>query len=96
MGSGVAIMDMDASRDARRGASRVVMSLPRSLMLPVIAALLLLILPLASAQFPFFDGMWGHQQQQQQQQHPSGASQWAAHADSGLYLHHSHSVMAFG
>ncbi|ETW83704.1 hypothetical protein HETIRDRAFT_47650 [Heterobasidion irregulare TC 32-1] len=35
---------------------------------------------MASAQFQFFDGMFGQRQQQQQQ--PSGASQWATHADS--------------
>ena len=34
------------------------------------------------AQFNFFD-MFGQQQQQQQQQRPSGASQWASHAESG-------------
>ncbi|KDQ64335.1 hypothetical protein JAAARDRAFT_187678 [Jaapia argillacea MUCL 33604] len=37
---------------------------------------------LASAQFQFFEQMFGHGQQQQQQQRPSGASQWAAHADA--------------
>ncbi|KAI0298934.1 hypothetical protein BC826DRAFT_906804 [Russula brevipes] len=36
---------------------------------------------LASAQFQFFDGMFGHPQQQQQQQ-PSGGQQWVMHADS--------------
>lgn len=35
---------------------------------------------LASAQFQFFNGMFGHPQQQQQQ--PSGSQQWAIHADS--------------
>ncbi|KAF8467083.1 hypothetical protein DFH94DRAFT_639035 [Russula ochroleuca] len=37
------------------------------------------IFALASAQFQFFNGMFGHQQQQQQ---PSGGQQWAMHADS--------------
>jgi hypothetical protein len=42
---------------------------------------LLLLSGCVYAQFNFFD-MFG-QQQQQQQQRPSGASQWASHADSG-------------
>lgn len=33
----------------------------------------------SSAQFQFFNGMFGHPQQQQQ---PSGGQQWAMHADS--------------
>ncbi|KAJ6490366.1 hypothetical protein C8R47DRAFT_1045948 [Mycena vitilis] len=45
-------------------------------------AVFLFFLQLVSAQFQFFDGMFGHQQQQQQQQHHSGASQWAAHLES--------------
>ncbi|KAG2152439.1 hypothetical protein BD769DRAFT_1342010 [Suillus cothurnatus] len=46
-------------------------------------------LPLASAQFNFFDQMFGHSQQQQQQQQqqqrgsaPSGNSQWVAHSEA--------------
>jgi hypothetical protein len=34
---------------------------------------------LTTAQFQFFNGMFGHPQQQQQ---PSGSQQWATHADS--------------
>ncbi|KIM46346.1 hypothetical protein M413DRAFT_64868 [Hebeloma cylindrosporum] len=38
---------------------------------------------LASAQFQFFENMFGQQQHhQQQQQQRSGASQWAAYSDS--------------
>lgn len=37
----------------------------------------------ASAQFQFFNGMFGHPQQQQQ---PSGGQQWAMHADSRTSL----------
>ncbi|KAJ7094566.1 hypothetical protein B0H15DRAFT_904494 [Mycena belliarum] len=44
-------------------------------------AICLLFLQLVSAQFQFFDGMFGQQQQQQQQQR-SGAAQWAAHLES--------------
>ena len=45
---------------------------------------LLLLYGYVYAQFGFFD-MFGQQQhqQQQQQQRPSGASQWASHAESG-------------
>ncbi|KAK7061865.1 long chronological lifespan protein 2 [Favolaschia claudopus] len=43
--------------------------------------LFFLLLQLVSAQFQFFDGMFG-QQRHQQQQHQSGASQWAAHLES--------------
>lgn len=42
--------------------------------------------PLAWAQFGFFEQMFGNQGQQQQQQQrrpPSQGSQWAAHADAG-------------
>jgi len=42
---------------------------------------LLLLFGCVYAQFNFFD-MFGQQQQQQQQQRPSGASQWASHAES--------------
>lgn len=49
-------------------------------------AVFLFFLQLASAQFQFFDGMFGQQQQRQQQQHHSGASQWAAHLESGWYI----------
>jgi hypothetical protein len=47
--------------------------------------ILLLIFGTVSAQFNFFENMFGHgqQQQQQQQQQRSGASQWAAYSDSG-------------
>ncbi|KDR83915.1 hypothetical protein GALMADRAFT_50829, partial [Galerina marginata CBS 339.88] len=38
-------------------------------------------LQFVSAQFNFFENMWGHQQQHQQQQQRSGASQWAAYSD---------------
>jgi hypothetical protein len=39
---------------------------------------------LVSAQFNFFDQMFGgHQQQHHQQQRPSGAAYYAAQADSG-------------
>jgi hypothetical protein len=38
---------------------------------------------IVSAQFDFFGNMFGHQQHQEQQQHRSGASQWAAHVESG-------------
>jgi hypothetical protein len=45
---------------------------------------LLLFFGTVSAQFNFFENMFGHgQQQQQQQQQRSGASQWAAYSDSG-------------
>ena len=49
---------------------------------------LLLFFGTVSAQFNFFDNMFGHgqQQQQQQQQQRSGASQWAAFSDSGAYF----------
>ncbi|KAJ6515668.1 hypothetical protein C8R45DRAFT_811005 [Mycena sanguinolenta] len=40
---------------------------------------LFLVAQLVSAQFQFFDNMFG---QQRQQQPPSGAAQWAAHLDS--------------
>jgi hypothetical protein len=46
-------------------------------------------LQLVSAQFQFFENMFGQQQQhqqQQQQQQRSGASQWAAYSDSGRYI----------
>jgi len=46
-------------------------------------------LPLVSAQFQFFENMFGQQQQQHHQHHQqqrSGASQWAAYSDSGQYL----------
>ncbi|KAG1892252.1 hypothetical protein F4604DRAFT_17972 [Suillus subluteus] len=54
----------------------------RSLILLLAASL-----PLASAQFNFFDQMFGHSQQQQQQQQqrgsgPSGNSQWMAHSEA--------------
>ncbi|KAG0709830.1 hypothetical protein DFH29DRAFT_792676 [Suillus ampliporus] len=56
----------------------------RTLILLLVASL-----PLASAQFNFFDHMFGHpqqpQQQQQQQQQgpdPSGNSQWMAHSEA--------------
>jgi len=39
------------------------------------------LLPLAMAQFQFFENMFGHQQQQQQQHRGGSASQWAAQAD---------------
>ena len=39
--------------------------------------------PFVSAQFQFFDQMFGHPQQHQQHQQRTGASQWAAHSDSG-------------
>ncbi|KAG1755489.1 hypothetical protein EDB19DRAFT_410149 [Suillus lakei] len=54
----------------------------RSLILLLVASL-----PLASAQFNFFDQMFGHSQQQQQQQQQqrgpgsSGDSQWMAHSE---------------
>ncbi|KAG2757464.1 hypothetical protein P692DRAFT_20789799 [Suillus brevipes Sb2] len=48
--------------------------------------LLAAFLPLASAQFNFFDQMFGHPQQQQQQQQqgpgPSDNSQWIAHSEA--------------
>jgi hypothetical protein len=44
---------------------------------------LLLLSGCVYAQFSFFDMFGQQQQQQQQQQRPSGASQWASHADSG-------------
>lgn len=44
-----------------------------------------LVFGLVYGQFDFFGNMFGQQQQQQQQQHPSGASQWAAHVESGRY-----------
>jgi hypothetical protein len=50
--------------------------------------LLAAFLPLASAQFNFFDQMFGHPQQQQQQQQgpgPSGNSQWIAHSEARQY-----------
>ena len=44
-------------------------------------------LQLVSAQFQFFENMFGQQQQHhQQQQQRSGASQWAAYSDSGRYI----------
>ncbi|KAG1752587.1 uncharacterized protein EDB91DRAFT_1045141 [Suillus paluster] len=53
------------------------------------ALILLLVasLPLASAQFNFFDHMFGHPQQpqpqqQQQQQQQRGPSQWMAHSEA--------------
>jgi hypothetical protein len=57
----------------------------RSLILLLAASL-----PLASAQFNFFDQMFGHPQQQQQQQQqqgpgPSGNSQWIAHSEARQY-----------
>src|SRR6267142_1614467 len=55
------------------------MSLSSSLSLFILAFSLF---ALASAQFQFFNGMFGHPQQQQQQQQPSGSQQWAMHADS--------------
>jgi hypothetical protein len=54
------------------------MSLSSSLSLFILAFSLF---ALTSAQFQFFNGMFGHPQQQQQQQ-PSGSQQWAMHADS--------------
>jgi hypothetical protein len=53
--------------------------------------LLAAFLPLASAQFNFFDQMFGHPQQQQQQQQqrqgpgPSDNSQWIAHSEARQY-----------
>jgi hypothetical protein len=42
-----------------------------------------------SAQFQFFENMFGQQQHHhQQQQQRSGASQWAAYSDSGRYFFH--------
>ncbi|KAG1815609.1 uncharacterized protein BJ212DRAFT_1447239 [Suillus subaureus] len=50
----------------------------RSLILLLAASL-----PLASAQFNFFDQMFGHSQQQQQRESgPSGNSQWMAHSEA--------------
>ncbi|KAG2369654.1 hypothetical protein BDR07DRAFT_1266703 [Suillus spraguei] len=50
----------------------------RSLILLLAASL-----PLASAQFNFFDQMFGHPQQQQQQgPGPSDNSQWTAHSEA--------------
>ncbi|KAF4620065.1 hypothetical protein D9613_005128 [Agrocybe pediades] len=50
--------------------------------LPLLFFVLTIGLQPVLAQFGnFFENMWGHQQQQQQQQR-SGASQWAAYADS--------------
>jgi len=49
--------------------------LPSTLIIAVLP-----LFPVVSAQFHFFDNMWGQHQQQQQQ--PSGASQWAAYHDS--------------
>jgi hypothetical protein len=47
---------------------------------------LFLTFSLASANFDFFGNMFGNQQQHhQQQQHRSGAAQWAAQVDSGIY-----------
>ena len=55
-----------------------VMSLSSSLSLFVLAFSLF---ALASAQFQFFNGMFGHPQQQQHEQR-SGGQQWVMHADS--------------
>ncbi|KAF8076603.1 hypothetical protein FPV67DRAFT_1559038 [Lyophyllum atratum] len=55
-------------------------------MLRTVVFVLFLAFGLVSANFDFFGNMFGnqqqHHQQQQQQQHRSGASQWAAHADT--------------
>ncbi|KAF8969486.1 hypothetical protein BDZ97DRAFT_1915436 [Flammula alnicola] len=52
----------------------------RSQCLPLL--FLLGLLQLVSAQFNFFENMFGQQQQQQQQQQRASASQWAAYSDS--------------
>jgi hypothetical protein len=53
-------------------------------MLPTTSTIVLIfvLFPLAFAQFNFFDQMFGHQQQPQR---PSGASQWNAQSESGMY-----------
>ncbi|KAG1833463.1 hypothetical protein EV424DRAFT_1311738 [Suillus variegatus] len=52
--------------------------------LPSLILLLAASLPLAGAQFNFFDQMFGHSQQQQQQHQPgpSDNSQWIAHSEA--------------
>jgi hypothetical protein len=52
-------------------------------MLSTLIVLTLALVPITTAQFGFFDQIFG-QQQQQQQQRPSGASQWHAHSESGM------------
>ncbi|EDR12339.1 uncharacterized protein LACBIDRAFT_311640 [Laccaria bicolor S238N-H82] len=55
-----------------------------------LSLVLLLFFGTVSAQFNFFENMFGHgqQQQQQQQQQRSGASQWAAFSDSVSCSHY--------
>jgi hypothetical protein len=54
--------------------------------LATFAIILAIGLPLAFAQFPFFDQLFGQHQHQQQQQRPSGPSQWNAYFESGTYM----------
>lgn len=58
-----------------------------TMQLPSLILLLAASLPLAGAQFNFFDQMFGHSQQQQQQHQPgpSDNSQWIAHSEARQY-----------
>jgi len=57
----------------------------KSFSLPLLLLSLLIGLQPVFGQFGnFFEGMFGHQQQHHQQQR-SGASQWAAYSDSGMF-----------
>jgi hypothetical protein len=62
-------------------------------MLRTLAIIVPFMFGLVYAQFDFFGNMFGQQQQQQQQQHRSGASQWAAHVESGTSNLKKHNVI---
>lgn len=55
----------------------------------------LVFLPLALAQFQFFEQMFGQQHpgQQPRQQQTGYPGQWAAHAEAGMYYHHEFEIL---